>query len=78
MSDDIPIIFSNEPILPGNADGVHSHDVSERRGWQCPVCNVGVHPDSKVCPNCVKQAKRTVIAEPSAGFRQLFEQLDQE
>lgn len=23
-------------------------------GLQCPVCNVGVSPDSKVCPNCLR------------------------
>lgn len=30
-----------------------------KTGWQCPACGVGVRGDVKVCPNCVKQVKRT-------------------
>lgn len=76
MANGKPVIIdnSNEPIQPGNADGVHSHGVSERTGWHCPVCNVGVHPDSKVCPNCVNRASNQLTVDDKP--RMIIEQID--
>ena len=31
-------------------------------GLQCPVCDCGVSPDSKVCPNCLRNFSKTEVA----------------
>jgi rubrerythrin len=54
-SSDAPSYYDGHKWIPLNA---------QQNGWQCPVCGVGVHPDSKVCPNCVKSKKsKTEIKE---------------
>ena len=30
---------------------------TQRMGWLCPVCGLGVSPDHNICPRCVGRAE---------------------
>jgi hypothetical protein len=46
-------------IINSYMDQLGESNVSERKGWQCPVCLTVHNPDVKVCVKCTQKEQTT-------------------